>query len=142
MRSRFRITFINSDKSDIWSAFVLDSPIVRASQLILTLSLGHCFEAKAIMHCDQTEVEKISRTIRSLRMRLGLSQPQLGRMLAVRANTIYKYETQRLKPSRYILLLLWRISETEDELRAFRAGLDLVGAGQVGGRRAAQERAS
>jgi transcriptional regulator with XRE-family HTH domain len=75
------------------------------------------------MPTDRTDVERISRTIRSLRKRLGLTQTELGQRVSVRKNTIYRYEARLCMPSPYTLLLLWRLAETEDELRAFSGGL-------------------
>jgi transcriptional regulator with XRE-family HTH domain len=75
------------------------------------------------MAADLTDVERISRTIRSLRKRLDLTQTELGQRVSVRKNTIYRYEAGLCKPSPYTLLLLWRLAETEEELRAFSGGL-------------------
>jgi DNA-binding XRE family transcriptional regulator len=97
---------------------------------------------KSIMQTDPTDAGKISQTIRSLRNRLSLTQTELGHLVSVRKNTIYRYEAGISRPAPYTLLLLWRISETEEELRTFSPGLDLLVANQVGGRRALQERAS
>lgn len=79
--------------------------------------------AKTIMQADGTDVETFSRALRALRKRLGLTQTELGQQISVKKNTIYRYEAGTLNPSRYILLLLWRIAETEEELRAFSGGL-------------------
>jgi transcriptional regulator with XRE-family HTH domain len=54
---------------------------------------------------------------------LSLTQTQLGQRVSVTKSTIHRYEAGLLKPSPYVLLLLWRLAETEDELRAFSGGL-------------------
>jgi transcriptional regulator with XRE-family HTH domain len=72
---------------------------------------------------NRTDVEKISRTVRSLRKRLNLTQTELGQRVSVSKDMIYRYEAGLFKPSPYTLLLLWRLAQTEDELRAFSGGL-------------------
>ena len=94
------------------------------------------------MHGDRSDGDRISLTIYSLRKRLGLTQVELGRKISVRQNTVYRYEAGLLSPSPYVLLQLWRLAATEEELRTFSPGLALLVDSQVGGRRAAQERAS
>lgn len=106
-------------------AAVAGYPACQSEPVPREISYGHAVQATKAGFNQSNDVE-VSRAVRALRKRLGLTQTELGRKLFVRCSTVYRYEKGMLKPGRYVRLLLWRLAETADEFRVFSAGLEDV----------------
>jgi DNA-binding transcriptional regulator YiaG len=69
----------------------------------------------------------LSEAIRAIRVRLGVSQNGLGRMLYVTSNTVSRWERGKIVPSTWQLARLHELAKTKEEIEPIRMVLESRG---------------